>query len=120
VDTITDNDAKPEEATVSLEIAQQVRAFLASLVKKIPPVPPLLEGLPLELWLERIVPIALAAELMGGLTSETVLKKYRDKLIQLDGRKFGSACVMRCCWGARKRPHPYRVRPQLFPKTTRD
>jgi hypothetical protein len=35
------------------------------------------------------VPIAVAAELMGGLTSETVLKKYRDKLIPLDGRKYG-------------------------------
>jgi hypothetical protein len=89
VDTLTDNDAKPEEGTVSLEIAQQVRIALANLLGVKAPIPPVLEGLPIELWLKRIVPIAVAAELMGGLTSETVLKKYRDKLIPLDGRKYG-------------------------------
>jgi hypothetical protein len=89
VDTLTDNDAKPEEGTVSLEVAEQVRLVLADLLAKAPSVPPLLEGLPIELWLERIVPVAVASELMGGLTSETILKKYRDKLILLDGRKYG-------------------------------
>ena len=95
MDTLTDNnDAKPEEgATVSLEIAQQVRTALADLLGVKAPISPLLEGLPTELWLKRIVPLAVAGELMGGLTSETILKKYRSKCFLLDGRKYG----MRLC-----------------------
>jgi len=34
------------------------------------------------------VPTATAADLLN-LTSETVLKNYRDLLVPLDGRKFG-------------------------------
>jgi hypothetical protein len=91
MDTISNNkdDEKHEQAVVSIEIAQQVRTALADLLGLKPPLSPALEGLPLELWLQRIVPTAVAGELMGGLTSETILKKYRDKLIPLDGRKFG-------------------------------
>jgi hypothetical protein len=89
VDTINNSDDKREEGTVSIEIAQQIRAALADLLGLKPPLSPALEGLPIELWLQRIVPTAVAGELMGGLTPETVLKKYRDKLIPLDGRKFG-------------------------------
>ena len=87
MDTASNNNEN-EQVPVSLEIAQQVRAALSDLLGKAL-VPPALEGLPIELWLQRIVPIAVAAELLGGLTPETVLKKYRSELIQLDGRKYG-------------------------------
>ena len=89
MDTINNSTSDDESRdTVSPEIVLQVRAALADLLSKTTPVPPVLEGLPVELWLERIVPIAVAAELLC-LTPETVLKKYRSMLIQLDGRKFG-------------------------------
>lgn len=88
MDTTTDNNDRHEETTVSPEIVQQVRAVLAELLQSKAPVPPVLEGLPVELWLERILPTAVAADLLN-LTPETVLEKYRDKLIPLDGRKFG-------------------------------
>jgi hypothetical protein len=88
VDTASDSSNETrEEATVSLATAQQVRAVLADLLARAP-VPAALEGLPIELWLERIVPVAVAAELLC-LTPETVLKKHRAKLLPLDGRKFG-------------------------------
>jgi hypothetical protein len=69
-------------------LARQVRAALADLLTGTTPVPPGLEGLPVELWLERIIPVAIAAELLS-VTPETVLKKYRANLIPLDGRRFG-------------------------------
>jgi hypothetical protein len=75
----------------SADIAQQVRIALSELLElkvKLPQLPSVLEGLPLELWLQRIIPVAVAAELLN-LTPETILKKYRSKLILLDGRKFG-------------------------------
>ena len=83
MDTISNSDEK-----VFPEIARQVRSVLTDLLSGTAPVPPVLEGLPIELWLERILPVAVAAELLC-LTPETVLKKYRLKLIQLDGRKYG-------------------------------
>lgn len=86
MDTVSDNNG--DEATISPEIARQVRSALVDLLSKTPPVPPVLEGLPVELWLERIVPVAVAAELLC-VTPETILKKYRSMLIQLDGRKYG-------------------------------
>lgn len=88
VDTVSNNNEKRNEGAVSSEIAHQVRAALANLLIGATPVPPVLEGLPIELWLERIVPVAVAAELLC-LTPETVLNKYRPQLIQLDGRKYG-------------------------------
>ncbi len=109
MDTSTNNNEKHEQGTVSLEIAQQVRTALADLLGVRAPVPPVLEGLPIELWLQRIVPVAVAAELMGGLTSETVLNKFRDKLIPLDGRKFGMRLRDALMIEGRKKvkkPHP--------------
>ena len=85
MDTTISNNERVEEEP--LAIAQQVREVLVELLGRAP-VPPGLEGLPIELWLRRIVPVAVAADLLG-LTPETVLKKYRSQLISLDGRKFG-------------------------------
>jgi hypothetical protein len=87
VDTSNSNN---KEAAVSPEIVRQIRAALSDVLSKATPVPPGLEGLPIELWLERIVPTAAAADLLN-LTPETLLTnpEYRSKLIPLDGRKYG-------------------------------
>ena len=93
MDTINNSTSDDESRdTVSPEIVLQVRAALADLLSKTTPVPPVLEGLPVELWLERIVPIAVAAELLC-LTPETVLKRYRSMLIQLTGASSACACA---------------------------
>jgi hypothetical protein len=88
MDTTSNNDKREE--TVSPEIVRQVRAALADVLSKATPVPPVLEGFPIELWLERIVPTAVAADLLN-LTPETLLTnpQYRSKLIPLAGRKLG-------------------------------
>jgi hypothetical protein len=109
VDTvIDDNDGKRNEA-VSPEIAQQVRLALADLLAGAP-APPVLQGLPIELWLQRIVPTAVAAELLC-LAPETVLKKFRDKLIELDGRKFGLRLRDVLMLDAGKKTRPRKIPP---------
>jgi hypothetical protein len=70
------------------ELTRLVRTILVELLEAKGPVAPALEGLPTELWLERILPVAVAADLLN-LSPETILKNHRDKLIPLDGRKFG-------------------------------
>jgi hypothetical protein len=84
--TLSANDDKHKAAAVSPEIVEQVRL---ALVKLLGSPPPALAGIPIELWLLRIVPVTPVAADLLCLTSETVLDKYRDKLIPLDGRKFG-------------------------------
>jgi hypothetical protein len=66
------------------EIVLQVRELLEPLI----PVPPLLEDLPLELWLMRTVSVETAADLLG-ISPSTVRKKFKDKLIQMDDRRYG-------------------------------
>jgi hypothetical protein len=69
----------------SREVLQQVRALLDPVL----PVPEALGDLPLELWLMRPVTIETAAVLMGDIEPKTVRKRFRNKLIQIDGRRFG-------------------------------
>jgi hypothetical protein len=66
------------------EIVLQVRELLEPLI----PVPPPLEDLPLELWLMRAVSIETAADLLG-LSPATVRRKFKNKLIQIDDRRYG-------------------------------
>ena len=80
----TNNTNNEQAATVSPEIAEQVRLALVELLGSPPPA---LAGIPIELWLQRIVPVTPVVADLLSLTSETVLDKYRDKLIPLDGRK---------------------------------
>jgi len=47
-----------------------------------------LQGLPIEIQLKRVIPVAVAAELLC-ITPETVLKRFRAKLVPLNGRRFG-------------------------------
>jgi hypothetical protein len=87
----TPNSTNDDGREVSPEIVRQVRAVLAELLtSEKTRVPSVLEGFPIELWLERIVPTAVAAELLS-LTPETLLTtpEYRSKLIPLAGRKLG-------------------------------
>jgi hypothetical protein len=82
----TTNDEKHEATAVSPEIAEQVRLALVELLDRPPPA---LAGIPVELWLKRVIPVSPTAADLLSLTPETVLKRFRAQLIPLDGRKFG-------------------------------
>jgi len=60
---------------------QQIRTLLETVI----PAPKPLADAPLEIWLMRPVPLWVVGDLWG-LSTAQVKRKFRDKVLQLDGK----------------------------------